>query len=168
MNHLYKHILLLPIFVLVQVLILNNILFSTYINPFIVLSLIIVLPQNTEKWFLIIYAFLIGLSLDLFEGSLGLHSSAMVLIAFLKPQIEKISIAKNSVDEKDDLNLQILGLKTFSVYSFLFIFTHHTFLFLLEHFSLSFGMLFVKIILNSIITYVLISIIQLFGFKQKK
>ena len=99
-------------------LILNNIQFSTFVNPLIILIPILILPQNIEKWFLITYAFLIGISVDLFEGSLGLYASAMVFIAFLKPHLEKISIVKNSIDEKDELSLKNLGFKTFSVYSF--------------------------------------------------
>jgi len=168
MNHLYRHIILLPIFVILQVLILNNIQFSTFVNPLIILIPILILPQNIEKWFLITYAFLIGISVDLFEGSLGLYASAMVFIAFLRPHLEKMSIAKNSIDEKEELSLKNLGFRTFSVYSFIFILIHHSFLFLLEHFTLNFELLFLKIILNTIITYVLICIIQLFSFKENK
>jgi len=168
MNHLYRHIILMPIFVILQVLILNNIQFSTYINPLIILIPILILPQNIEKWFLIMYSFLIGISVDLFEGSLGLHASAMVLISFLKPHLEKISIAKNSIDDKEELSLKKLGFNTFSVYAFIFILIHHSFLFLLEHFTLNFELLFLKIILNTMITYILICIIQLFGFKKNK
>ena len=55
-----KYLFLLPVYVLLQALILNQILFSSYINPFLYVILIIGLPIKTPKWFLLIYAFLLG------------------------------------------------------------------------------------------------------------
>ena len=169
MKNLTKYLWLAPIFVLIQVLLLNNIQFITYINPLVYLVLIITLPQNTEKWFIILYAFFIGVLLDLFEGNIGLNSSSLVFIAFITPYLHKFLIPKNSVDEKDKLNLQVLGLKTFSVYAMSIIFTHHAFLFTLEHFSNN-DMIFLllKVLLSSIITFIIILIFQLFTFKVKE
>ena len=58
MKNLTTYLWLVPIFVLIQILLLNNIQFINYINPLVYLVLIITLPQDTEKWFIIIYAFL--------------------------------------------------------------------------------------------------------------
>ena len=66
MKNLTTYLWLVPVFVLIQILLLNNIQFISYINPLVYLVLIITLPQNTEKWFIILYAFLIGILLDLF------------------------------------------------------------------------------------------------------
>ena len=55
-------------------------------KPLIYLILIITLPQDTEKWFIILYHFLfIGILLDLFEGNMGLNSSSLVFIGFITP-----------------------------------------------------------------------------------
>ena len=72
MKNLTKYLWLVPLFVLIQILILNNVQFINYINPLVYLVLIITLPQETEKWFIILYAFLIGILLDIFEGNIGL------------------------------------------------------------------------------------------------
>ena len=68
MQKLTTYLWLAPIFVLIQILLLNNIQFFRYINPLVYLILIITLPQDTEKWFIILYAFFIGILLDLFEA----------------------------------------------------------------------------------------------------
>ena len=169
MKNLTTYLWLVPIYILIQILLLNNIQFISYINPLVYLVLIIALPQNTEKWFIILYAFLIGILLDLFEGNIGLNSSSIVFIGFITPYLHKVLIPKNSIDEKDKLNLQVLGIKTFSVYAMSVIFIHHTFLFTLEHFSSS-GIIFLlfKILLSSIITFIIILIFQLFTFKVKE
>ena len=73
--------------------------------------------------------FFIGILLDLFEGNMGLNSSSLVFIAFVKPYLHQVLIPKNSIDDRDKLNLQVLGLKIFSMYALSVILIHHTFLF---------------------------------------
>ena len=91
MNKSYtKHLLLLPLFVLLQVFVLNEILFFRYINPYLYLILIISFPLKTPKWFLLSYAFTLGFIIDLFSYSLGFHSTAIVFMAFVKNIISKI------------------------------------------------------------------------------
>ena len=169
MKRLTIYLWLAPIFVLIQILLLNNIQFFRYINPLVYLILIITLPQDTEKWFIILYAFFIGILLDLFEGNMGLNSSSLVFIAFVIPYLHKFLIPRNSIDVKDKLNLQVLGLKIFSIYALSVIFLHHTFLFALENFSIN-GIIFLlfKVLLSSIITFIIIIIFQLFTFKVKE
>ena len=169
MKHIYSYLWLAPLFILLQVLFLNNIHFVSYINPLVYLILIITLPQDTEKWFLIVYAFSLGILLDLFEGNIGLNSSSLVFISFFKPYLTKVFIPKNSIDEKDKLELKNLGIKTFSIYALTLIFIHNLFLFLLEKFSFSFILpLLLEIILSTIVTFIIILIFQLFRFKTKE
>ena len=169
MKHIYSYLWLTLLFVLLQVLFLNNIQFVSYINPLVYLILIITIPQDTEKWFLIVYAFFLGILLDLFEGNIGLSSSSLVFIAFLKPYLHKVLIPKNSIDEKDKLGLKNLGIQTFSIYALTLIFIHNSFLFLLEHFSSSsILLLLLKVILSTVVTFIIILIFQLFTFKTKE
>ena len=169
MKHIYSYLWIAPLFVLLQVLFLNNIQFVSYINPLVYLILIITLPQDTEKWFLIIYAFFLGILLDLFEGNIGLNSSSLVFIAFLKPYLHKVLIPKNLIDEKDKLGLKNLGIQTFSIYTLTLILIHNSFLFLLENFSFSPILpLIWKVVLSTIVTFIIILIFQLFTFKTKE
>jgi hypothetical protein len=86
----------------------------------------------------------------------------------MKPYINKILIPKNSIDEKEKLNLKILGIKTFSVYTLVLILIHNSCIFLLEHFStINLFYLVLKILLSSVVTYIIILIFQLFTFKTK-
>ena len=80
---LIKYIIQIPVYTLIQILILNEILFLSYINPYLYIILIIVLPYKTPKWFLIIYAFFLGFSIDIFSGTLGMHSLEKVVNCFL-------------------------------------------------------------------------------------
>jgi len=169
MKHIYSYLWLAPLFILLQILFLNNIQFVNYINPLVYLILIITLPQNTEKWFLIVYAFSLGILIDLFEGNIGINASALVFVVFLKPYLNKVLIPKNVIDEKDKLGLKNLGIQVFSIYALTIIFIHHSFLFLLENFSSS-SILFLllKVLLSTIVTFIIILIFQLFTFKTKE
>ena len=167
MSKLYfKYLSLLPVYILLQVLVLNQILFSAYINPFLYVLLIISLPHKTPKWFLLIYAFLLGFLIDLFSSSLGFHSTASVLIAFIKPIISKISIPHNILGEMDEICLQKIGTKAYITFSLLLIITHHGCLFTLEHLSFNF-IIFSKIIASSIVTLIIVLITQLLISKKK-
>ena len=162
MNNLYiKYLLLLPLYVMIQILILNEIMFSTYINPFLYLILIISLPLKTNQIFILSFAFLLGLSVDLLSSSLGFHSTATVFIAFIKPAIAKITIPYNIVEDSDEITLYKIGSKSFTVFSILIILTHNSILFALEHVHFSFQIL-GKIIASSLITLVLILILEIF------
>ena len=160
-KHFIKYLGLLPVYVLLQVVVLNEVLFSAYINPFLYVILIINLPLKTPKWFLLIYAFLLGFSIDLFSGSLGFHSTATILIAFIKPFISKITIPHNILGDTDEITLKKVGNKAFITFSLFLIFIHNSCLFITEHLSVNLA-LFGKIMASSLVTLIIVLITQLF------
>jgi len=160
-KYFIKYLGLLPLYVLLQVVVLNEVLFSAYINPFLYVILIISLPLKTPKWFLLIYAFILGFSIDLFSGSLGFHSTATILIAFIKPFISKITIPYNILGETDEITLKKVGDKAFITFSFFLILIHNSCLFITEHLSVNL-VLFGKIIASSLVTLIIVLITQLF------
>ena len=164
-KHFIKYLGLLPFYVLLQVLVLNEVLFSAYINPFLYVLLIISLPLKTPKWFLLVYAFLLGFSIDIFSGSLGFHSTATVLIAFLKPFISKITIPHNILGDSDEITLKKVGPKSFITFSLFLILIHNSCLFIIEHLSFNLA-LSGKILASSVATLIIVLITQL--FKQGK
>jgi len=160
-----KYLFLLPAYVLLQALVLNQVLFSAYINPFLYVILIISLPIKTPKWFLLFYAFLLGFFIDLFSGSLGFHSTATILIAFFKPFISKITIPHNILGDTDEITLKKIGNKAFITFSLFLIFIHNSCLFIIEHLSFNLAIA-GKILASSIVTLIIVLIAQL--FHQKK
>ena len=156
---------MLPIYLIIQIYILNEILFASYINPYIYLIILIIMPYKIPKWFLLFYAFIIGFLIDLFSGTLGIHSSACLILVLFKSPISKITIPHNIIEETDELVMQKIGAKSFILFSFILVLIHHTILFILEHVALDFQIL-MKIIASTIITTIIISITQLFFFNS--
>lgn len=167
MNNIYvKYLSLLPIFVLIQILILNEILFFSYINPYIYIVLILSLPLKTPKWFLLLYAFTIGFFIDLFSGNLGFHSTATVLSAFLKPAIAKLTVPHNIIGDNDEITSNKTGIKSFIIYTVLIVIVHNNTLFILEHFDLNFKII-GKIIASSFVTLILILVLEILKSNKK-
>ena len=144
--------------------ILNEVIFASYINPYLYLIILLIMPFKTQKWFLLIYAFILGLSVDVFSDTLGMHSSACLIIAVLKPSITKITIPHNIIEENDELIAQKIGVKSFILFTSILIFIHHSILFILEHASIDFRIL-LKILFSTLISSIIITICQFFFFR---
>src|SRR6056297_4336346 len=82
-RYIISFILLLTL----QILVLNNIQLSGFINPYLYVLFILILPFETPKWMLLLLAFILGMVVDLFSHTPGMHTSATVFMAFLRPYV---------------------------------------------------------------------------------
>ena len=155
------------ILVLVQVLLLNNINFLGYINPYIYLLFIITFPFNRNKSLLIVLSFLLGLSIDLFGDSGGIHAAACVVIAYLRPVILKFSFGVSY--EYNSIKINNVDFIQRLIYVSIMVFIHHIVLFSMEIFNINHIILVLKSTLFSgIFSIVLIlSSISIFSKKTK-
>ena len=133
---LQKNILRFIILVLVQVLIFNNIDLSGYINPYIYVLFILLLPFETPGWLLLVLGFLLGLSIDIFQDSLGVHIVATVFMAFLRPSVLKIIAPRDGYESGTYPRVYYYGSSWFLKYAAILIFAHHLVLFYIEIFLL--------------------------------
>ncbi|OFX49033.1 MAG: rod shape-determining protein MreD [Bacteroidetes bacterium GWA2_30_7] len=156
------------LFVLVQLLILNNIQFSGLINPYLYIMFIIILPFETPNWLILFTAFALGISIDSFTNTLGMHTSATLLIAFIRPYVLKIMAPREGYDTGTLPRIKFYGLQWFIRYSLIITVVHHFFLFYLEVFRLSdFFLTFSRAFISSIFTMILILLTHYLLFKNK-
>ena len=71
--------------VLLQVLILNNVHIAGYATPFLYIYLILKFESDTPRNALMLWAFFLGLAVDVFSDTPGMNAAATVLLAFLRP-----------------------------------------------------------------------------------
>ena len=64
---------------LAQILLLNNVQLFGYVQPLLYIWFLILLPNNTPKWLLMILGFSLGLTMDLFSTQLGFHTATATL-----------------------------------------------------------------------------------------
>lgn len=133
-NDLIKIIVRFFILVLAQVLVFNHINLFGYINPYIYTLFILLFPVKKESRMLFIFlSFLIGVSIDLFSDSGGVHAVASVTIAYIRPVVLRW-VFRNAY-EYQTLKIAATSLGQRSLYIILLILTHHLILFCLEIFS---------------------------------
>jgi hypothetical protein len=127
------------------------------------------LPFETPKWLLLLAAFALGITIDLFSSTLGMHSSATVVMAFFRPYVLKIISPRDGYESETLPQLRYYGASWFFKYAVILILIHHFFLFYIEVFRLSsFFTTFARVILSSIFTIILVWISQYFYRKDTR
>ncbi len=162
LNDVIKYSGIFVLLMLIQVLIMNNIGFSGYVNPFVYLLFIILLPLEIPAWILLIIAFFTGLTVDLFTATAGLHTSATVFVAFVRPYILRVIAPREGYEQGDEPGIAKNGFRWFILYVVLMVFIHHFALFYIEVFRLKqFFYTFARVILSSLFSIFFIVIIQI-------
>ena len=120
-----------------QVLVLNYICINGYINPYVYILYIMLLPFGIKGWMLLAAGFIMGYSVDLFMGTPGLHTGATVLMAFMRPTIIRMSTGAQESENLFEPSLSKMGMRWFFSYSLWLVIIHHLALFFLESFSIA-------------------------------
>jgi rod shape-determining protein MreD len=166
-NIIFKNISRFILLVLIQVVVLNNINFLGYINPYIYILFIILFPIKNNRVFFIFLSFLLGLSVDLFLDSGGVHGAACVTIAYMRPVILKFAFGMSYEHQSVKFTSTEFGqrLTYFSIATVI----HHFILFSLEVFNTSKIILILeKTLFSSIFTILLCLLITVLFSKKLK
>jgi rod shape-determining protein MreD len=156
------------ILVLVQVLLFNNIHFLGYINPYIYILFILLLPFETKRWVLLLLAFALGISVDFFSNSMGIHAAACVFAAYFRPGVMSLITSRKEYEPGVEPSIADLGFQWFFMYSLILVSLHHLILFLLEVFRFSnFFSTLGHSILNTLFTVLFIILIEYIFYRKK-
>ena len=152
---------------LLQVLILNHIDFNGYINGYLYVLFILLLPFETPKWLLLLAAFVMGLSVDIFCQTLGVHAFATVTMVYIRPYLLGIIAPREGYEAGTQPNINTFGLEWFIRYAVIMVLIHHFVLFYTETFKFhQFFSTFLRVILSSVFTIILIILSQLLILKR--
>ncbi len=155
------------IVILIQVLILDNIQFSGYINPFFYVIFILLLPFETPNWLLILIAFILGFSIDLIHSVAGIHASATVFMAFIRPFVHKNLSPHDGYEPGTSPGVLHYGIEWFAKYTLVLVLAHSIFLFFVESFSfIDFFHTLLRVVLSTIVTTIIIILSQFFIFRK--
>ena len=155
--------------ILFQVLILNNIQFGGYINPYFYIYFILLLPYETPRWLLLLSAFLLGISLDAFTNTFGLNASACVLMAFVRPFVISAISTGTEFMVGHSPSLKNQGMKWFAYYSIILVLVHHFALFYLEIFRFTeFFQTLLRVLLSSVFTLRIVFIAEYLSYPTEK
>lgn len=160
-NTILKYGLISVVLILLQVLVLNNIQFSGYVNPYVYIMIILILPSLTPSWLILLIAFFTGLVIDLFFGSPGMHASATLIAGFARPFVLRIIAPRDGYDPGSSLSMASYGFRWFVIYATAIVLIHYTSLFFIEVFRFTdFFRTILRIIVSSIFTLAFILLIE--------
>lgn len=162
-NSVLRFVLLFILLILLQILLFNNIQFSGYVNPYVYLLFILLLPFEIPSWFLLLLSFATGLIIDIFSGSPGMHTSATVSAGFIRPYILRVISPRDGYEPGSDPSMLSYGFIWFFTYALLIVFIHHTVLFFLEVFRFAdFFKTMLRVLLSSLFSIIFIILIEYF------
>jgi hypothetical protein len=163
MNRTAKYIFLFGGLLLMQLLLFNNIQFSGYINPYVYVMFIIVLPLNMPSWIILLLSFLTGFTIDMFCGTMGVHTAATVMAGFARPYLLELNITSEAYNPGNAPSIKNNGLRWFIIFTFSMVLIHHLTLFYVEVFRFSgFFRTLLRALLSTVFTTFFIVLIDLF------
>lgn len=164
-----KNIFRFILLVLLQVLVLDNVPFHGYIIPYVYVLFILLLPFQINKSLLLVLAFAMGFTIDVFGNTLGLHTAALVFMAFARPGVLRFYFPRLEADPNDEPGIRKLGFSGFLRYAFTLILLEQIVLTFLELFSFRhfFSYLY-QAGLNAVVTTVAVVVLNMLFVKRKK
>ncbi|MBN1159549.1 MAG: rod shape-determining protein MreD [Bacteroidales bacterium] len=162
-----KYLLLFLILIAAQLLAFDNIEFSGYINPYVYILFVLLLPFEIPRALLLLLAFALGLIIDLFLGTPGVHSSATVLMAFMRPVILVVFAPQDGYQKGTNPRIACYGLEWFVKYAATLVIIHHFTLFYLEVLSLDhFINTLLRILASAAFTLLILVLSQFLVFRK--
>jgi len=162
-----RNIFRFVVLILFQVLVMDNVLINGYMIPYIYLLFILLMPFETPRWIQLLSGFALGLAMDLFSGTLGMHTAATVLAAFVRPYLLDLLASRDGYEPDTFPRIHYYGLLWFLKYALIIVFIHHLALFYLEVFQLKvFLSTLLRVILSTILSTSTIVLSQYFVFRK--
>jgi rod shape-determining protein MreD len=160
-NRILRFGLIFIILILLQVLLFNNIQFSGYVNPYIYILIVLLLPVEIPAYLLLMISFFAGLIMDLFMGTPGMHTAATVLAGFFRPYALRLISPRDGYEANSNPSMSVYGFKWFFIYTVVIVLVHHTALFYLEVFRFTdFLRTFLRVLLSSLFSITFILLIE--------
>ncbi len=168
-NPWIKYTLFFIFLVFFQGLVVQNVNLSLYFNPMVYPLLILILPFEFGVLATMAIALVLGLSVDSFSNGFGLHASATLLIAYLRPTILRIIRPRDGYNNLLTPTIYDMGPMWFMSYASITLVIHHFWYFAIEMFRLDhFFFLLSKTISSVLFSLLLIFLIQYIFYRAPK
>ena len=155
--------LLFVLYLALQILLVRNVVLFDYAFCFLYIACILLLPNEISFTWLLLIAFAIGLIVDTFYNTLGMHAAATVLMAYCRPLIVRAQIDVPGLETRIEFNLRQLGIGPFFRYVLVLALIHHTALFFIEASSIALLIpTLIRIAASTLFTTISIVLIQFF------
>lgn len=125
------------LFVLIQALVFNQLEIGLGIQVMIYPLFLMLLPFETSVLVLLLLAFIMGLSIDAISDTYGLHTSSLLIVAYMRPIIFNIFAPREGYDTIKEASFFEMGQRWFISVFGLLLLIHHLWFFVFEMFNMS-------------------------------
>lgn len=169
MNTLIKHGVRFLFFVLVQVVILNQVEIGWGTQLMIYPLFIALLPVDINILLSLVIAFALGLSIDSFSDTYGLHASSLLVVSYFRPIVFKVFSPRDGYEQMEEANIHQMGFSWFLKSFGLLLLIHHFWFFMLEMFKMN-EMLFVlqKTVISVPMSFTICVLLQYLFIRKRK
>lgn len=170
MKEVIKHSIRFLTLVIVQSLILNNLEIPLGIQLMVYPLFIVLVPFELGIIYMLLLAFVMGIAIDSISNTYGLHTSSLLLVAYLRPIIFKMFAPRDGYDKLKEGNIYEMGPRWF-IYVFGMLLTvHHLWFFTMEIFRIDdFFFILQKTLLSVPLSFLLCLLLQaMFVSKPKE
>ena len=100
------------VFLLVQVLVLNHVHLFDSATPLLYIYMVLLFPRNYPKWGMLVWAFALGIGVDMFSNTPGVAAASLTLVALLRPYLLELFIQRESAEDLVP-SIKVLGFAIF-------------------------------------------------------
>lgn len=157
---LLKGILLSLVLCMAQALVFNHIHLLNVATPLLHVYFVVGFFRGTPRWVLLVWGFLMGLLIDMFENTPGVTCSSLTLLALLQPMLLELFV---SHDAPDGLRagFQTLGFAKYCYFLALLLLIYVVVFFSVEMFTFFHWLYWLECIGGSwLLTFILILVIE--------
>lgn len=151
--------------ILLQVILFSKMSIGGYV-PFVYILFILRFPIRFNTSLFLFLSFILGLSLDIFFNSGGVHAAACTVIAYIRPMVLRFSFGRNY--EHQTIKLTKVSQSARIAYISILVIVHHLVLFALETFNFKFVLFTLKSVVFSSLYTILMCLLLVTLFKNRK
>lgn len=157
------------VLVSLQILIFRNFALFNLGFTFIYLLFMLSLPRETGFLAAMFLGLLIGLVIDIFYQTVGIHAAALVFLMFVRPYWLSVNVPRSGYEVNDLMVLGNYGLPWFIGYALPLIFAYCCIVFFVEagHAEL-FWHIITKALVSTVITLVFIIVVQYLFYPKRR
>lgn len=119
---------------LAQALVLNRIQLFHCATPLLYVYFVLTFRRGYPKWAILLWSFVMGLTVDMFANTPGVATSSLTLIGALQPYVLELFLP-HEADEHMPVKAAVMGWGNFVTYTFLLVLLFCLVFFTLETFS---------------------------------
>ena len=165
----FREIIYFIAFVLLQTLVISRIHLFGIVTPFVYIYVIMKFRIDLARSGLIVLSFLLGLIIDIFSNTLGLHAAACTLTGFIRNPLLHQFVDIKELPDRSIPSYRLFGFGKYIRYTLILVTVHHIILFLIESFSFyQPWLVFIRMISSILLSSLLIFIFEAFNLGNKR